>query len=117
MLSLGIDASRAFCTASASGGFPSMSPPPSLAATVIARASLVKSLPRRASTMAFLCLIPAHLELPAMALDARSPSAQRARTSGGARYHATVRVSPLQQDARLPASKHPQLRSVDPLTV
>ena len=38
-----------------------------LAATVIARASLVKSLPRRASTIAFLCLIPAHLEWPAMA--------------------------------------------------
>ena len=67
MLSLGIEASLAFCTASASDGLPSMSPPPSLAATVIARASLVKSLPRRASTIAFLCLIPAHLECPAMA--------------------------------------------------
>jgi hypothetical protein len=27
----------------------------------------VKSLPRRASTTAFLCLIPAHFECPAMA--------------------------------------------------
>ena len=43
-------------------------PPPSFAATVIARASFVNSLPRRASTIAFLCLIPAHLEWPAMAL-------------------------------------------------
>src|SRR4051794_31047602 len=66
MLSLGIEASLAFWTASWSAGLPSGSPPPSLAATVIARASLVKSLPRRASTIAFLCLIPAHLECPAM---------------------------------------------------
>src|SRR6188474_2924324 len=66
MLSLGIEASLAFWTASASAGLPSTSPPPSLAATVIARASLVNSLPRRASTIAFLCLIPAHLECPAM---------------------------------------------------
>src|SRR5439155_13581856 len=66
MLSLGIEASLAFWTASPSAGLPSMSPPPSFAATVMARASLVKSLPRRASTIAFLCLIPAHLLCPAM---------------------------------------------------
>src|SRR3954449_11110168 len=66
MLSLGIEASLAFCTARAREGLPSGSPPPSFAATVIARASLVKSLPRRASTIAFLCLIPAHLECPAI---------------------------------------------------
>src|SRR3954453_11991358 len=66
MLSLGIEASLAFWMASASDGLPSGSPPPSFAATVIARASLVNSLPRRASTIAFLCLIPAHLECPAM---------------------------------------------------
>src|SRR4051794_28148031 len=69
MLSLGIDASRAFAIASASAGLPSGSPPPSFAATVIARVSLVKSLPRRASTIAFLCLIPAHFECPAMGLS------------------------------------------------
>src|SRR3954454_3051500 len=67
MLSLGIDASRAFAMASASDGLPSGSPPPSFAATVIARVSLVKSLPRRESTIAFLCLIDAHLESPDMA--------------------------------------------------
>src|SRR3954453_14621298 len=67
MLALGIEASRAFCTASASAALPTTSPPPSLAATVIARASLVNSLPRRESTIAFLCLIPAHLLCPAMA--------------------------------------------------
>ena len=76
MLSLGIDASFAFWTASASDGLPSMSPPPSLAATVTARASLVKSLPRLESTIAFLCLIEAHLECP----DIRAPS-----LGGGAR--------------------------------
>jgi hypothetical protein len=34
----------------------------------------VKSLPRRASTIAFLCLIPAHLECPAMGVDSRPDS-------------------------------------------
>src|SRR5919199_9005 len=45
MLSLGIEASRAFCTAAASAALASGSPPPSRAATVIARASLVKCWP------------------------------------------------------------------------
>src|SRR5271156_2312551 len=66
MLSFGIDASRAFWIASASPALPSGSPPPSLAATVIARANLVKCWPRRASTTAFLCLIEAHFECPDM---------------------------------------------------
>src|SRR5919107_1529469 len=66
MLSLGIEASLAFCTASARAGLPSTSPPPSLAATTIARASFVNAFPRRESTIAFLCLIEAHLECPAM---------------------------------------------------
>src|SRR5205809_8141351 len=69
MLSLGIEASLAFEMASASAGLPSGSPPPSFAATVIARVSFVNSFPRRASTIAFLCLIPAHLECPAMPLS------------------------------------------------
>src|SRR4051812_20015362 len=69
MLSLGIEASLAFWTARASEGLPSASPPPSRAATVTARASLVNSLPLRASTTAFLCLIEAHLECP----DIRCP--------------------------------------------
>src|SRR3954453_6446882 len=75
MLSLGIEASLAFAIASASAGLPSGSPPPSFAATVIARVSFVKSLPRRASTIAFLCLIPAHFECPAMRirLSAQQP--------------------------------------------
>src|SRR3954468_20435034 len=69
MLSLGMEASLAFWTASPRAGLVSGSPPPSLAATVIARVSFVKSLPRRASTIAFLCLIPAHFECPAIGLS------------------------------------------------
>ena len=57
MLSFGIEASRAFWIAVARVGLPSGSPPPSRAATVIARASLLKSLPRFASAAPFLCLI------------------------------------------------------------
>jgi hypothetical protein len=67
MLSFGMEASRAFWTASASEGLPSGSPPPSRAATVIARESFVNRAPRLASTAFFLCLIEAHLECPAMA--------------------------------------------------
>src|ERR1700688_5070246 len=66
MLSLGIDASFAFWIAFASAAFDSGSPPPSRAATLTARASLVNWAPRRASTIAFLCLIPAHFECPDM---------------------------------------------------
>ena len=62
ILSFGIEASCAFWTAVASVGLPSVSPPPSRAATVIARASLLKSLPRLASAAPFLCLIEDHLE-------------------------------------------------------
>src|SRR5215468_10404106 len=64
MLSLGIEASRAFCTARPSAGLASTLPPPSRAATVMPRASLVKSLPRLASAAPFLCLIEDHLECP-----------------------------------------------------
>ena len=74
MLSLGIEASLAFWTALARVALASGSPPPSRAATVIARASLVKCWPRRASTTAFLCLIWAHLEWPAMARSLGCPT-------------------------------------------
>src|SRR5690606_39311649 len=40
--------------------------PPSRAATEIWRDSLVNSLPRRASSFSFLCLMLAHFECPAM---------------------------------------------------
>src|SRR5690242_10050336 len=73
MLSLGIDAAFALAIASASAALPLGSPPPSRAATVIARASLVNWAPRRASTTAFLCLMLAHLECPDMAVRILAP--------------------------------------------
>src|SRR5437016_9475813 len=66
MFCLGIPASLAFWMALPSAALPAGSPPPSRAATWIARASFVNSAPRRASVTAFLCLIWAHLEWPAM---------------------------------------------------
>jgi hypothetical protein len=48
--------------AAASVAFASGSGPPSLAATMIARESLVKSWPRRLSSAPFLCLIVDHFE-------------------------------------------------------
>src|ERR1700689_2993822 len=64
MLSFGIDASLALRIARSSAGLPTGSPPPSRAATVIARVSFEKAAPRRESTIAFLCLMLAHLECP-----------------------------------------------------
>src|SRR5919204_2751022 len=65
MFSLGMRASLAFWIALASAELPAGSPPPSRAATCIARASFVKRLPRLASVAPFLRLICAHLECPA----------------------------------------------------
>src|SRR4029077_8198110 len=64
MRSVGMLISRAFCIARRSRKLPSGLPPPSLAAIVISRLARVKAWPRFASTMAFLCLMPAHLECP-----------------------------------------------------
>src|SRR5919201_1231309 len=64
MLSLGIEYERAFSIAFASARLLSGSPPPSLAATMIARESFEKSFPRFASAAPFLCLIVDHLLCP-----------------------------------------------------
>src|SRR5438552_4728913 len=64
MLSLGIEAARAFSIAFWSARFPAGSGPPSFAATMSARVNLEKSLPRFASTAPFLCLIDDHLLCP-----------------------------------------------------
>src|SRR4051794_29984262 len=66
MLSLGTDDFLAFWIASYSVGLPAGSPPPVRAATSMFLISLANSLPRRASTTAFLCLVVAHLEWPDM---------------------------------------------------
>src|SRR5437016_12160418 len=68
MFSFGIEYERAFSTAFASARFAAGSGPPSRAATMIARESLEKSLPRLASAAPFLCLIDDHLLCPDMRL-------------------------------------------------
>src|SRR3954452_22115209 len=67
MLSFGTDDFFAFWMASYSVGLPPGSPPPVRAATSMFLMSLAKSLPRRASTTAFLCFVVAHLECPLIA--------------------------------------------------
>src|SRR5437764_10764542 len=64
MLSCGTEFLRAFCMASYSVGLASGSPPPVRAATSTFLINLANSLPRLASTAAFLCLVVAHLEWP-----------------------------------------------------
>src|SRR3954447_17339062 len=64
MLSFGIEAAFAFSTAFWSARLPAGSGPPSFAATMIARVSFEKSLPRFASAAPFLCLIDDHLLCP-----------------------------------------------------
>src|SRR5438105_15180864 len=64
MLSFGMEYDFAFSIAFCSARFPAGSPPPSFAATMIARESFEKSLPRLASAAPFLCLIDDHLLCP-----------------------------------------------------
>ena len=71
MLSLGTFPALASWIAERSRGWLSGSPPPRRAATVTSRSSRVKSLPRRASMTAFLCLIPCHLLCPAIVCSRR----------------------------------------------
>src|SRR5215813_815056 len=64
MLSLGIEYDLAFSIAAASVALLAGSPPPSFAATMIARVSFENSFPRFASAAPFLCLIDDHLLCP-----------------------------------------------------
>src|SRR5919197_263668 len=68
MFSFGIEYERAFSIAFCRARLPAGSGPPSRAATMIARASFEKSLPRFASAAPFLCLIDDHLLCPDMRL-------------------------------------------------
>src|SRR5438132_254377 len=102
MLSVGMLFWRAVVTAVRSRGFALMSPPPRRAATVISLMNLVKSLPRRASLSAFLCLIELHLEWPDMARALQLPQAPRRvnHESQGERGIArAVRASIMRRDA------------------
>src|SRR5215813_10731398 len=64
MLSRGIEYDFAFSIAFCSARLFAGSPPPSFAATMIARESFEKSCPRFASAAPFLCLIDDHLLCP-----------------------------------------------------
>src|SRR4029077_3941188 len=64
MLSFGMEYDFAFSIAFCRERLPDGSPPPSFAATMIARESFEKSLPRLASAAPFLCLIEDHLLCP-----------------------------------------------------
>src|SRR2546423_11805173 len=64
MLSFGMEYERAFSIAFCRARLPAGSGPPSFAATMIARESFEKSLPRFASAAPFLCLIDDHLLCP-----------------------------------------------------
>src|SRR3954463_7745589 len=64
MLSFGMEYDFAFSIAFCSARLLAGSPPPSFAATMIARESFEKSLPRFASAAPFLCLIEDHLLCP-----------------------------------------------------
>src|ERR671938_118498 len=66
MLSLGTEDFLAFWMASYKVGLPAGSPPPVRAATSMFLISLANSLPRFASTTAFLCFVVAHFEWPLM---------------------------------------------------
>src|SRR6185437_14238343 len=64
MLSFGIEYERAFSIAFCNARLLAGSAPPSRAATMIARDSFEKSLPRLTSAAPFLCLIEDHLLCP-----------------------------------------------------
>src|SRR3954452_4633748 len=105
MLSIGTEFLRAFWIASNRVGLPSGSPPPVRDATSMFLISFANSLPRLASTTAFLCLVVAHFEWPL--IDCPSPSRRRAReyvrhpsAPGGTTWPAVVPGEPRQSYRR-----------------
>src|SRR5512146_617249 len=85
IVSFGIEYDRAFSIAFCSARFAAGSPPPSFAATMIARVSFEKSLPRFASAAPFLCLIVDHLLCPDMHPRSRRRQRRRLRSLGAHR--------------------------------
>src|ERR1700739_1471859 len=99
MLSFGTELFLAFCTASYKVGLPAGSGPPLRAATSTFLISLANSLPRLASTAAFLCLVVAHLEWPLMFVPSPCPRsaggrADRQPTRDGTRWQAAAPAGP-----------------------
>src|ERR1044071_34023 len=79
MLSCGTEFFFAFWMASNRVGLPSGSPPPVRAATSMFLMSLAKSLPRLASSAAFLCFVVAHFEWPLTIAPRRLGATARGR--------------------------------------
>src|SRR6266699_400172 len=107
MFSFGTELFFAFCTASYRVGLPAGSAPPVRAATSTFLISLAKSLPRVASTAAFLCLVVAHLEWPLISVPSPCPRnaggrADRQSTRDGTRWRAAAPAGP-RRSYRCPA--------------
>src|ERR671915_782592 len=98
MLSFGMEELFAFSIAFCSARLPAGSGPPSFAATMIARDSFEKSLPRFASAAPFLCLIDDHLLCPDTRLLLHK--VQEARVH--ARIVCQLRVERRDEEAALP---------------
>src|SRR3954468_9516862 len=88
MLSFGIEYDFAFSIACWSALLLAGSPPPSFAATMIARVSFEKSFPRFASAAPFLCLIDDHLLCPDTDSRSRRPRSRRLRSRALRRVYA-----------------------------
>ncbi len=96
--------------ASASVGLPARSPPPVRAATSMVLIILANSLPRLASTTAFLCLVVAHLEWPLMSalsftISTNNPCTRRSPVSSG--WNDVASTGPLRTATTLPAAGPP----------
>src|SRR3954470_6160048 len=114
MLSLGMEYERAFSIAFWSARLPAGSPPPSRAATMIARESLGKRLPRFTSAAPLLCLIDDHLLCPDMHLlpDQVQERLVNSRIVGQLRVERRHDDAPLAHEDRLAAElgEHLDLR-------
>src|SRR5438552_7578981 len=111
MLSFGIELALAFSIAFWSARFPAGSGPPSFAATMIARVSFEKSLPRFASTAPFLCLIDDHLLCPDTSLlphDVQEPLVN-ARVVGQLRMEGRDEESSLPRQHRMAVERREHL--------
>src|SRR6266849_6817778 len=100
MLSFGMEYERAFSIAFCSARLPPGSGPPSFAATMIARDSFEKSLPRLASAAPFLCLIDDHLLCPDKADLLEEPLVQP-RVVGQLRMERRDEEAPLPREHRV----------------
>src|ERR1700733_13985518 len=103
MFSFGIEYARALSIAGWGAGWLAGPPPPSLAATMIERASLEKSLPRFASAAPFLCLIDDHLLCPdtASLLDGVEEERVEARVVGELGVEGDHEEAPLPRGHRM----------------